>query len=418
MKRTPKKRMDYTGWTEEQHAEHLKTHPPYLEYYTKFSSTSIEYFIESYASQKLNMFEKRDDYEEAYETHQTQFLTDAERFIDAILQKKLFNLQCQWRAGLINLPLVETSEDFFHWAKEIRQCPFIPPITPDELELCMNYLKEELDFSDVEIYQQSEWQDYAKMKNQMLVDEYEENKEEDDNDEEEDDDLKTELFKPYQCQIYPDIYRFFDTFQNTANLLRLPDIRGEKEKIYKEEGYRIEKQKEEDELKAKGEWKEPEPGEPYVHRPLLYPHSDLPDFVEAVEDDATKEVFKAYSFVQRIGTYSKECDEEIDECIEFLRSFEEEIPIEASSDWESAILLTVRKFKQLKTLEMLPYAYETYMLEFDDDVPFEQIMAERVSRYHYDYKAQKDYLYESRLRSKRYILDGREALDGVRDFNY
>ena len=37
MKRTPKIKIDYTGWTVEQHEEHLRTHPPYLAEYEKYN---------------------------------------------------------------------------------------------------------------------------------------------------------------------------------------------------------------------------------------------------------------------------------------------------------------------------------------------------------------------------------------------
>ena len=145
MKRTPKKRIDYSDWTEEQHAEHLRTHETYLAHYEQFNPKSVEEFITKYATMKFDMFESKEINRQNYENHQTQFLSLADAFIDMILQKKLFNLQCQWRARLIELPLVDTYRDFTFWEKHIRHCPFIPPITQDEIDLCARFLKEEID---------------------------------------------------------------------------------------------------------------------------------------------------------------------------------------------------------------------------------------------------------------------------------
>ena len=177
MKRTPKKRMDYTDWSEEDHIEHLRTHKPYQDFFANFKSESIEAFITKYGHEKYDMFQKREQYRENYEEYETQFLTGAEMYIDMILQKKLLNLQCQWRADLLELPLVDICQDFQHWERHIRACPFIPPVTADELELCIRFLKEEYDFTTENYIQDNDCQDYIAFKNQIVREEFEDSNE-------------------------------------------------------------------------------------------------------------------------------------------------------------------------------------------------------------------------------------------------
>jgi hypothetical protein len=101
MKKMPKVKMDYTDWTEEQHETHLRTHPDYQAYFEKFDAQSVEKFIVEYAKTKYQIFQRTDTYKEKYEAYQMRYLSQADDYIDMILQKKLFNLQCQWRAERI-----------------------------------------------------------------------------------------------------------------------------------------------------------------------------------------------------------------------------------------------------------------------------------------------------------------------------
>ena len=408
MKRVPKKRVDYTDWTVEEHEDYLRTHPPYLAAYAKYEPKSVEKFIEDYARRKFEMYEHQERYKESYEEHQTQFLTAAEAFIDMILQKKLFNLQCQWRAKQIDLPLVHTTYDFEHWEENIRACPFIEPVRPDEIDLCVRYLKEEVDFSeDMEI---GEWQCHWFFKNQLIREEFEDNP----------NDVRAPVKLPHEniCRELPEFYVYFDLHQNTSDLFFLPDIRGDIEKRYEMEGRRLKKAREEAALKAKGEWKEPEPMKPWVEVPYLSLYSrQCEDFVEEAEDEDTKELYKQYQH-SMYGDDDSGISPEIEDCIEFLRKFNEPIPIEAGDDWTIALLIATRKFKQAKIIEMMPYAYDTYLLEFDADEPLESLILRRAAHYHYDPVAKGDDFYELKMMVRNLILDGREALDGRRDFDY
>ena len=69
------------------------------------------------------------------------FLYYAEDALREIQQKKLFDLQCQWRAEMIELKGISTTNDFEYWEMNIREAKFLTRITEGELKTYMDYLK-------------------------------------------------------------------------------------------------------------------------------------------------------------------------------------------------------------------------------------------------------------------------------------
>ena len=207
--------IDYSTWTLEQFTEELKTKQEYLDYFEKFDPNSIDAFIDEYAPKKYQMFQNQESYKSGTEYFKSRFINLADEYIDMILQKKLFNLQCEWRAGLIQLPLVRICKDFEYWSRHIRACPFIPIVTPEEIDLCISFLKEEYDEYADAIIIGNKWQYYELFK-------YGESQEEDNNEDAEE----------VSTTSMPPLYQYFDLYQNTAGLINLPDVRGEKEDMY------------------------------------------------------------------------------------------------------------------------------------------------------------------------------------------
>ncbi len=410
MKRTPKKWLDYTNWTVEQHIEHLRTNPDYLAYYAKFNPDSIEKFITDYAKRKHNDYTRETFYEEHYESYQMRFYHHAERYLEQILQKKLFNLQCQWRACLIELPLVDIIPDFDYWSssENIRSCPFIPPITEAEIDLCIRFLNEKIDWGNCnDCYMEDVWQDYDRFKNQLFYDDHEGEPE-------------AEALSGWDCVELPDLYQFFDIYQGTTHLINLPNIRGEKEEEYRRKGSNISYEARVAESKANGTYKPHKSEEldeegnpiPYVYVPDL-DSWDVDKFIEAVEDERTKALYKAYEHYR--GRNRDLNYEGLDEDLKVLKEFDEPIPIDAYSDWRIAVRMAAYRFRQKKAAEMLPYVYDTYLLEFDEEMDVDKIIDERVAHVQFNdtYSTYSHLLYY-----KNEFLDGREALTGKRDFDY
>ena len=103
--------------------------------------------------------------------------------------------------------------------------------------------------------------------------------------------------------------------------------------------------------------------------------------------------------------------------LDFLQEHDEPIPVDAHDDWRIAIRLATYRFKQRKAAEMLPYAYDSYLLEFDDETDVDKIIATRVANFQYD-KEDQFRLYKHLMNEKEEFLNGREALTGKRDFDY
>jgi hypothetical protein len=406
MKRKHMQSMNYTDWTEEQHREHLKTYERYLAYYAQYSPLSIDRFIKEYAAIKYEFFKNIDHYKDAYDQHKMQFLSDADRYIDIILQKKLFNLQCQWRAGLVQLPLIDICADFIYWQHHIRSCPIIAPITPEDLDLCMDFLKEEIDHSEALFGEYIDWQNYQGYKNhrQFLRSQKAETK-------------ANTSHSPYDSAIMPDIYTYFDKAQHTISWLDLPDKRGEKEAVYVAEGYKIKYNNLKEKLKTESDWtdliNENASEETTDKRPGLYAFDPL-DFINSAEDSETKEAFTYYNHQRRLGHWKEE-DDETQMYFDFLKAFDEPVRIEGHENWRTALALSARRFKQNKIAEMLPYAYETYAFEFNGEVDEEKILTERIARFKYD---ENDHFYKVLKMQKETFLAARQALDGKNDFDY
>ena len=350
MKRPFKALIDYENWTLEQFEEELRTDPRYKPHLDKYTDEAAEKFVIDYAKDKFKLFSKLDKTREEYTDHQTQFFTLTEEFFEMILNKKLLNLQCLWRAGQIDLPFITVTTDFEYFSKNIHDCPFIEPVTEHEIELGIQYLKDRNWF---EPYEYHSLQYYSDFKSYVISEE---------NDTE------------YRGHGYPELYAYFDTYQNTGSLLKLPDIRGEKERDY----WLISREAYGEELKrARIEKGEPEPGTvPYKRDNVYLSTYDRKKFVELYEDEQVKEAYRMYDTVTT-WTYDKE---EVQDAFDFLLQVPEQVPLLAHEDWKMGLLRSVRYFKYDKIIEHLPYIYETYMMEFEDDDP-QITVAKRIAQY-------------------------------------
>ena len=400
MKRPPREIVDYTNWTLEQFKDELRTKQMYLDYFEKFDPNSIEEFIDKYAPIKLQMIENQDRYKSGTDYFKARFIELADKYIDMILQKKLFNLQCQWRAGLIQLPLVRICRDFEYWSQHIRACPFIPIITPQEIELCISFLHQEYDFYADAIIIGNKWQDYEQFK----YDESQQGDYDEDNDEEEQ--------ASFAALGLPPLYLYFDTYQNTSGLINLPDIRGDKEEQYLAIYRDIEKFKEE-QLAAQtpADVAPPVPTVSPPYRPrLFWSNEDIKTFVETVE---RQDVIDAHTYYYE--NYQLDSDFDFEECLMYLKDFKEPFPIEAHNDWREAVRLVLLRQTQLKAADMLPYVYETYLMEFDKPYNLKKIMADKIASHKYD---PQDVFYQVAESFKEYIFIGRKALQGDDDVDY
>ena len=221
----------------QQTEEDLRSNPVYQEFFARFNPGSVESFIRNYARRKAFYLTRGQEYITQEEQSSFRYKMIAEEALWAIQQKKLFNLQCQWRAEQVKLKGLEHSTQFLLLSSNIQHCPYVSPVSRAEMELYIKFLRSG-QASMVISY--DNWQDY-------------------------------EAFKAeYQAGIIPSIdevedeqmpawYRFYDEYMATGPLLDLPDVRGEKENRYRS----IARQRQLEEMKRN---KEPKPvdSRPYL----------------------------------------------------------------------------------------------------------------------------------------------------------
>jgi hypothetical protein len=345
MKRKSNSFRNYDGWTREDFEHDLRTYPPYLKFYENYDKTSIEKFIKDYSEKKAQWYKYKDDLLSKADNERTQFFKDAELFLTIILQKKLFNLQCLWRARQIELPFVEYTTDFEYFGKHILECPFLDPISEKEIEVAISFLKKHEEHAP---FHWDKWQAYDEFKNCQYKFDKDRIAREGDSDDIE--------------------------FMDTGGLFELPDVRYQEEKYYqniwREEYARV--------LKAE---KDPN-AKPYVYIPSLYGY--MPEvFVEGVEDPVTIDLFQAENNrISRDDAYDLKIDMEF---LLTLRNRGETIAFVEDEDWYEAIKRTIKKVTQNKIAEFLPYVYDAYLLQFEDD-DWEALKKRRIKNFKFSEK--------------------------------
>ena len=249
------------------------------------------------------------------------FLYYAEEALCEIQQKKLFDLQCQWRAEMIELKGITTTYDFEYWETNIREATFLSRITESELKIYMDYLKS----SEYRVnWKCHSWQDYVGIK-----DDYQNNG---------------------GRSLIPPWYHYHNYATQNSSLLQLPDIIGEKEKVYLE---KYDKFRTESLIKN-----------PLAELPDNRPR--LPADDNSVEHFLTK--FKYDNpLLEYINGHNVETQGTIawryyNDATEYLVEESEPLPIEENEDWREAFLDVVYKYRNQKVANLLPDMYADYLI--------------------------------------------------------
>jgi hypothetical protein len=293
-------------------------------YFKNYSATSVKSFIDSYLNSKHNWVKYGDMYKEIADKRETQWIDAAHEHLGNILQKKLFDLQCLWRAEQIKLPGIEICFDFTFWERDIFNCPFLEPIKKSDVEMYEEFLLKG-DFENATFKDDVEWQDYDELKEAYQF---------------EDSNIE-----------FPSWYDFHNTRTGNTKLLLLPDIRGEKEDFYNNLVY---KDREEKALKEAAPAVNPDLDS---RLNLPYHTDDMYSFFVTTFED--KEVQKKYkSFGNKTDYYVVE---EYVEIVEELLNANEFVPIKAHYDFREALKLAHHEYRCKRIVEHLPTAYEQYL---------------------------------------------------------
>lgn len=316
----------------------LENMPFFKDAVKEYNEHSVASWLDNYTGKKYEWLNLKDMNEENYEYQQMRWLDEAGQHLEIIQQKKLFDLQCEWRAERIQIPGVEICFDFTMWEHDILNCPFIEPVSEQDIALYLRYLEypgaEPLYRNATEMLQA--WQDYDDMKEEHTNN---------------DDD-----WNGYDL---PAWYAYHNQFAGTGNLLLLPDIRGEKERHYCDPVFTARNEKADAAAAAAGA--------PRDSRPLLFLSDD--DFFNQVLAHEDSEVRKARELYEWRSRCANEASDILEMTEELLQS-EQPIAIDAHSNWYDALRAAYRTYQCQQLAEALPAAFEQYQMNIQMGIGF------------------------------------------------
>ena len=285
-----------------------------------------------------------------------------------IQQKKLFDMQCLWRAGELKIKGVKTTHDFKTYERNIRGCKFLSPVNEKELKHYIDFLKSEQIRPTEKAYK---WQDYDSIRNENL--------------------------KEVGVSRIPLWYQYHNYITGNNSLLLLPDIKGEKEKYYMEiyDQYRTKTLAEN-------------------------PYSDIPDNrPRLIGDDETVNNFLRMFDEKSILYYNELFDDRkpypegsryFNRATDYMNNEKKTIAIEENDDWQVAFLEMVFDYRRKKIAEILPDLFAEYIKgDLDKMLPY--IIRKHVSD---EYKTRK----ELAAKYQRMILIARKESGEDGNFNY
>lgn len=340
-------------------------------WFEQFNKYSWDYFIQRYAFLKYLSLRHPDLYINDFKPENKQYNELAKEALEAIQQKKLFNLQCQWRAGSIDLPFVQLTYDFeLIGRKLIMECPFLPPVEQDEVELFVQYLRSSAS-ADLNLYDMYDWQNYDQMREEDETGEF--------------------------CST-PSWYEYYDSMRGTGYLLRLSNARGLKEDNYMEIAL---------------DHQRPDRHDHTPNPESLKPSPDYDAKIDFARCFEAPEVME--SIISHIKTDKRNGDHEmLDSDYEFLKSIPDTIPFEPHHDWRESLRLTVIFYRNNKIAEALPRVWRHYYRPVGN-AP-EAYVRKRIATADFDLAKLDDCGVRHILIDR--LLKGRELLGEPRDFNF
>ena len=362
-------------------AADLLRNPRYDGFFAPFRQSVREQFVRNYVYQRPRWVEEGDFYAGHLARTGRQFEAEAYERLWDIQQKKLFDLQCQWRAELVEVPGVRFSGDFVTLSAHIENSTAVPPITPGELDIYLAWVAQ-ADYGQHlydSLCKRFSWQDYDDIK--MCL-----------NEDDEEPPIRIIMDGP------PEWYDFHNQRTGSGCFLRLPNLRGAKEMRY---GL-ANRDANEVRVAALHAHTPPPPPDP---RPMILgleaDHALQTSFVQAFEPKELRRQREAYQAAHPEKSWE---DEDVESALDFLRGQDEPVPVPASHDWRTAVRQAMYNFRQAKLLHLLPQVYEAYC----------QRRAMGITQPSYSDAPRRevpDY-------SVNGLLDGRERLGEPRDFDF
>lgn len=351
----------------------LNENPKYKQFFEKYNTSSIENFKKFYAEDKASIVVNSKYYIESDENYINVFSGFAWNKLWEIQQRKLFDMQCLWRAEKIKINDINVTYDFDYWSKRIEDCNFLPPIKEEELDRYIQYL-EETSYDDIFFYNDYlfSWQDYEDFKKLYINDK---------------DEYADEL---------PPWYIYYEAATGLSSLYMLPDLKGEKEKRY----IKIAADKHNEEEK---ENKKNTPQPLCDERPSFeyYDKEELEKFIRTFEQ------YKIlYAYQCRDKWNDVHDDKELKDAIETLKTADRPVYLDGNTEWRESIINASNNYIKRRIIEELPNVYKNYLFRIKNGLAFEKKnrWKERIDHVGNYYKEK--------------ILEGRSILGEPRNFDY
>ncbi len=351
----------------------LNTDPKYKVFFDKYTPNGAGAFKDRFAHRKT-LYTLHGDYDlQSEDDMASRYYDIASEKIWEIQQRKLFDMQCNWRAEQIKIPEIVIGHSFVTWGEHIKSCPFLSPITPEEFEMYMSFIQmspyEDI-FDPVE-----DWQDYEGYKDW------------------------NSNWDRYDCDApeIPGWYQFYESRTGMGALYLLPDIRGDKEDFY----ISLRRTKREQEFEEKNHEK---PEYKTNELPLLFFNEEnILKFMEKFENPELiyyEETYKKYEDIEQ--------DEELKEAILILQTADETVDVEDNVHWRRGIIQAANEYTKKRLIEELPKAYADYLLRIKNGIPFNEGEETLRDKWHFDIDKM----------IKNNILDGRKINGEPEDFNF
>ena len=309
----------------------IKKNPDAQKYFEQYKPDSVNQFINNFASAKARFVYHSEYYfKEIHKSPELRYRELTDNCLNFILQKKLFNLQLLWLAEKITFPEVRIFWDFSYWHHNIRNCPFLEPITQNEIDIMKEFLRsDDCDLADNE----GGYEPHFFFNDFMNQDE--------DGD--------------FDCM--PDFFEFYDIRMGTGSLLSLPDIRGKKEDHYHILSANKRNKEREEEIA-----KNPLP--PYVpDPPSLYSDDEqMALFAEQFEDPIFNLYFKHLGDEARAQKSTKKDERDVDDIYDLMLDIPDLPPVRGGLNWRDALYYCYNDYVHNIIADEIQIAYEEYLL--------------------------------------------------------
>lgn len=341
---------------------------------SQFSETSVDYFIKDYIRQRrfvVGIYKHILSYELKFSN---QDKSNAEEFFWQIQHKKLYEAQCLWRAGKIDIPQIKITHDFRYWQHSVKHCPFIEPVQPEDIELLKQFLLEKGHELMVNGFWGLSFHDYDEFRSE--------------------DDDEGDSF-------YPPFYDYWDLRRGTGQIRRLPDVRGEQEDHY----LSLYRNREKEEAPITSTF-----DPTYEYKPFLNSYNEdlVETFIKVSGDTEFLRYYKKHN--ERNEDTAEDEEYSLHELKVLSKGMPRDYPLEIRSlSWRKNIMATISKYKHELYASYLDEIYESYCLEREmgleldlDDKQIWHMEAER----------------QVSVRVRDYILQGRELAGEPRDWSF